>query len=164
MAMPPRHPPVRRAATKYIDPATSPRQGLTSFERRVLDVVDSIPPGYVMAYSDIAEFLGEGTARSVARVMSTKTEPDTPWQRVLKADGRCAPEVAVEQLVLLRAENTPFALARSKIVSDRVDLAKARWLPLYNPVVVVPTTRGTGTRIGPAGMASSPDESGSGSG
>jgi alkylated DNA nucleotide flippase Atl1 len=118
------------SSSRFLNPATSTRQGLSPFERRVLDVVDSIPPGYVMAYSDIAEYLGEGTARMVARVMSTKTDPDTPWHRVLKADGRCAPEVALEQLRLLRDEGTPFVAKRTQpgIPSDRVNLAIARWL------------------------------------
>ncbi len=115
--------------SKYLNPATSTRQGLTSFERRVLDLVDSIPPRSVMAYSDIAEFLGEGTARMVARVMSTKTDPDTPWQRVLKADGTCAAEVAQQQLELLRAEGTPFTIGRNGYPSHRVDLRQARWNP-----------------------------------
>ncbi len=31
---------------------------LDDFASRVLDVVDSIPPGRVMSYGDIAEYLG----------------------------------------------------------------------------------------------------------
>ncbi len=99
------------------------------FDRRVLATVDAIPSGSVMAYGDIAEFLGEGTPRMVARVMSTKSDPDTPWHRVLKSDGRCAPEVALRQLALLRGEETAFTPSRNGGLSDRINLAIARWNP-----------------------------------
>ena len=33
------------------------------FASHVLDVVDSIPPGRVMSYGDIAEYLGDGPVR-----------------------------------------------------------------------------------------------------
>src|SRR5216117_45353 len=46
------------------------RAQLTDFADRVLDVVDAIPPGRVMSYSDIAEYLGQGGPRQVGRVMS----------------------------------------------------------------------------------------------
>lgn len=37
----------------------------TPYAERVLDLVERIPPGMVMSYGDIAEFLGEGArARS----------------------------------------------------------------------------------------------------
>lgn len=119
---------VQKARQKYLDPARSPRQGLTLFERQVLTVADSIPPGHVMSYGDIAEYLGDGTARMVARVMSTKSDPETPWQRVIKSDGTCASEVAIEQLVLLKSESTPFVV-RGNNRTDRVDLRIARWIP-----------------------------------
>ena len=35
-----------------------PRDQLADFAERVLDVVDAIPPGQVMSYGDIAEYLG----------------------------------------------------------------------------------------------------------
>lgn len=37
----------------------------TPYAERVLDLVERIPPGMVMSYGDIAEYLGEGArARS----------------------------------------------------------------------------------------------------
>jgi alkylated DNA nucleotide flippase Atl1 len=68
-------------------PSQSSRQGLSAFDRAVLDVVDSIPPGRVMSYGGIAEYLGHGSARLVARVMSTRCPPDVPWHRVIRSDG-----------------------------------------------------------------------------
>jgi alkylated DNA nucleotide flippase Atl1 len=50
------------------------------FEERVLAVVEAIPPGRVMAYGDIAEYVGEGGPRQVGRVMSLSGGA-VPWWR-----------------------------------------------------------------------------------
>src|SRR3954469_13438199 len=52
----------------------------TEFAERVLDVVERIPPGRVMAYGDIAEYLGEGGPRQVGRVMAL-WGGGVPWWR-----------------------------------------------------------------------------------
>ncbi|HUR04803.1 MAG TPA: MGMT family protein, partial [Nonomuraea sp.] len=44
-------------------------ESVNPFAERVLDVVESIPPGMVMSYGDIAEYLGEGGPRQVGQVM-----------------------------------------------------------------------------------------------
>jgi alkylated DNA nucleotide flippase Atl1 len=89
------------------------------FAQRVLDVVDRIPPGKVMAYGDISEFLGEGGPRQVGRVMAT-WGGGVNWFRVVRADGTPAlPEIG-ESLRLLRADRTPMR-------GVRVDMRAARW-------------------------------------
>jgi alkylated DNA nucleotide flippase Atl1 len=93
----------------------------TPFAEEVLDVVDAIPAGRVMAYSDIARSLGHGGARQVGQAMS-RFGSGVSWWRVLRSDGSCAPGHATEQFRRLRDEGTPF-------IGDRVDMAKARWLP-----------------------------------
>jgi alkylated DNA nucleotide flippase Atl1 len=102
------------------------RANIPRFGGLVLDVVDRIPPGRVMAYGDIAEMLGEGSARLVARMMSLYGS-EVPWHRVLRADGRCAPEVVDRQLPLLSTEHTPFR------TPDRVDMDRARWFGWGHP-------------------------------
>lgn len=89
--------------------------------RRVLDVVDAIPRGRVMSYGDIAAYVGCGP-RQVARVMRERGD-ETPWWRVLRADGTCAPEVRVRQMKLLRGE---AVVLRGR---DRVDLRASRHTP-----------------------------------
>ncbi|HLU73051.1 MAG TPA: MGMT family protein [Nonomuraea sp.] len=93
--------------------------GLNPYAERVLDVVDRIPPGKVMSYGDIAEYLGEGGPRQVGRVMST-WGGGVPWWRVVHADGTGAPGHEVTCLSRWRAEATPL---RGK----RVDMRLARW-------------------------------------
>jgi alkylated DNA nucleotide flippase Atl1 len=95
-------------------------QGLPEYARKVLDVVDQIPVGKVMAYGDIAEYLAEGGPRQVAQVMSRYGSP-VPWHRVLRADGSCAPEVAIEQYKLLAEESVVWRR------SGRVDMSQSRW-------------------------------------
>jgi len=89
------------------------------FAQRVLDAVDRIPRGRVMSYGDVAEYVGMGSARAVGMVMA-RYGAQVPWQRVLRADGTCAPGVAERQLAALRSEKVP-------VRGDRVDMARARW-------------------------------------
>jgi alkylated DNA nucleotide flippase Atl1 len=118
--MPARRPDQAPAARRA---ATSRLQGVPPFARRVLDVVEAIPRGKVLAYGDIAAWLGEEGPRSVARVMGRYGD-EVPWHRVLRSDGTCAPEVALRQLPLLRAEGVPFGRT-----GERVRMAEARWDP-----------------------------------
>ena len=90
---------------------------MTVFAQRVLDAVDRIPRGKVMAYGDVAEYVGAGSARAVGRVMATWGS-EVPW--VLRADGSCATHKADRQLELLRRERVPLR-------GGRVDMERARW-------------------------------------
>ena len=74
------------------------------FASSVLDVVDSIPPGRVMSYGDIAEYLGSGPGpRQVGRVMAVYGGA-VAWWRVIHSDGRLVPGHERVQARRLRAE------------------------------------------------------------
>jgi methylated-DNA-protein-cysteine methyltransferase-like protein len=88
---------------------------------RVLAVVRRIPPGRVLSYGDVARLVSAPTAREVGQVM-LRHGSDTPWWRVLRADGTPAPHLAERQLARLRAEGTPMAPS-----GEGVDLRQARW-------------------------------------
>src|SRR5262249_57799204 len=60
------------------------------YSARVLDVVDAIPPGQVMSYGDIAEYLGAGGPRQVGRVLASYGGGVT-WWRGVHADGTPPP-------------------------------------------------------------------------
>ncbi len=104
-------------------PERSAFQGLPVFARLVLDLVDRIPPGRVMAYGDISEWLEQGTPRIVARVMSTYGS-EASWWRVLRTDGTLAAEVRERQAPLLEDEGVVW-----KVRGHRVDMTTARWNP-----------------------------------
>lgn len=92
----------------------------TPFAERVLDVVAQIPSGRVMAYSDVAEYLGEGGPRAVGLVMA-RWGGGVPWWRVLRADGTLPPRHERRAAMRLRREGVPLR------ADGRVDMARARW-------------------------------------
>ncbi|MGI8330831.1 MGMT family protein [Actinomadura scrupuli] len=87
----------------------------------VSEVVERIPPGRVMSYGDVAEFLGLGGPRQVGRVMSM-SGGGLPWWRVIRADG--GPPTGHERRALehYREEGTPL-----RPDGTRVDMRRARW-------------------------------------
>lgn len=90
----------------------------------VLSLVEQIPPGRVMSYGAIAEYLGMGGGpRQVGSVMSHYGGP-VPWHRVVAASGRLVPGHEVEALKRHRRERTPLVKS-----GDRVDMRKAAWFP-----------------------------------
>jgi alkylated DNA nucleotide flippase Atl1 len=93
-----------------------------SVEEAVLAAVSLIPPGRVMAYSDVAEFVGLKSGRTVGRILAGADDVDdeVPWHRVLRADGTMADHIRAEQMQRLRGEGVP-------INGLRVDMNNARW-------------------------------------
>jgi methylated-DNA-protein-cysteine methyltransferase-like protein len=91
------------------------------FVELVLDVVERIPPGRVMSYGAIAEYLGRGGPRQVGSVMSHHGGA-VPWHRVVAANGRVVPGHEREALRRLRTERTPLR-------GDKVDMRAAAWWP-----------------------------------
>jgi alkylated DNA nucleotide flippase Atl1 len=99
---------------------------LPEFASRVLDVVDSIPPGRVMAYGDIAEYLAEGKGpRQVGRVLALYGG-GVAWWRVVHSNGTPAPGHDSRALSNYLAEGTPLRSARPPV---RVDMRRARHQP-----------------------------------
>jgi alkylated DNA nucleotide flippase Atl1 len=94
----------------------------------VLDVVDAIPPGQVMSYGDIAEYLEAGGPRQVGRVLASYGGA-VAWWRVIHADGTPAPGHDCAALANYLAEGTPLRagphIAPGRPV--RVDMGRARW-------------------------------------
>jgi alkylated DNA nucleotide flippase Atl1 len=107
--------------------AGSDGQALDDFSSDVLDVVDAIPPGRVMAYGDIAEYLGRGGPRQVGRVMAI-CGGTVAWWRVVHADGSPAPGHERAALARYRAEGTPLR-ASPDGGAVRVSMRRARWVP-----------------------------------
>lgn len=87
--------------------------------RRILACVEAIPPGRVMTYGDIAEYVGASTPRIVGRVLALD-DGSVPWHRVMRADGSLAEHLYTEQRQRLLAEGVRFR-------GERVDLANYRW-------------------------------------
>ena len=91
----------------------------------VLTLVEQIPPGRVMSYGAIAEYLydssGRGSARLVGTIMA-RHGGGVPWHRVVNAAGRLPPGHEIRARKLLEAEGVRFK-------GDRVLMAEASWWP-----------------------------------
>ncbi|WP_330298461.1 MGMT family protein [Streptomyces sp. NBC_00503] len=97
---------------------------LPAYAERVLEAAERIPPGRVMTYGDVAEWLGEGGPRQVGRVMALYGAA-VPWWRVVRADGRPLPGSEGRALENYRAEATPLRLTADG--EPRLDMRRARW-------------------------------------
>ncbi|MEV7420863.1 MGMT family protein [Streptomyces sp. NPDC089919] len=102
---------------------------------RVLDLAERIPPGRVMTYGDIAEWLagegdgpGVGGPRQVGRVLALYGST-VPWWRVVRADGTLLPGHELRALEHYRAEGTPLRPAPRSAEGHvpRIDMRRARW-------------------------------------
>jgi alkylated DNA nucleotide flippase Atl1 len=82
----------------------------------ILDRVRSVPPGRVTTYGD----LWPGAPRAAGAVLAGNSDPDVPWQRIVRADGSLPK--GDRQRALLEAEGVPFK-------GQRVDMSAA-WVPV----------------------------------
>ena len=89
---------------------------------RVIEIVESVPPGYVTTYGAIARAAGTG-ARVVGRVLHHGGH-DIPWWRVVDAEGRPYEGAVDEVRARFHEESTPLLRGDAELV---VDLAKAAW-------------------------------------
>jgi alkylated DNA nucleotide flippase Atl1 len=96
------------------------------FVSRVLAVVESIPPGRVMSYGDVAAAFGSRAARAVGHTMAYYGS-DVPWWRVIRSSGLPPENHEAPALEHYRAESTPLTWSASG--RYRVDLRAARWSP-----------------------------------
>jgi alkylated DNA nucleotide flippase Atl1 len=102
--------------------------GPGDYVERVLDVVELIPPGRVMTYGDVAEWLGAGGPRQVGRAMALYGSA-VPWWRVVRSDGVLLPGHELRALDHYREESTPLREAPRSAEGHlpRLDMKRARW-------------------------------------
>jgi alkylated DNA nucleotide flippase Atl1 len=83
-----------------------------SFDDAVGTVLDSLPPGEVVTYGEVAAEAGfPGAARAVGRLLATSGGAH-PWWRVVTATGRLVPGHEAEQARRLVAEGVTVADGR----------------------------------------------------
>jgi len=97
----------------------------SDFVSDVLSVVESIPPGRVMAYGEVAAALGSRASRQVGQIMAYYGS-EVPWWRVVRASGHPAVDHSTRALEHYRAEGTPLKWSGDVY---RVDIAVARYRP-----------------------------------
>ena len=88
-------------------------------------MVERIPPGKVMSYGAIAEYLADrfdrGSARRVGTIMALHGG-SVPWYRVVNAAGRLPPGHEVAGAAQLAAEGVTFR-------GERVNMDRHAWFP-----------------------------------
>jgi methylated-DNA-protein-cysteine methyltransferase-like protein len=103
-------------------------RGMNPFTERVVEIIKSIPEGFVMTYGQIAECAGSPRgARQVVRILhSLSAKHGLPWHRVVNARG----EIAIQegegkymQTLYLENENVEIGLG------GRIDLDVYRFTP-----------------------------------
>jgi methylated-DNA-protein-cysteine methyltransferase-like protein len=91
------------------------KQSSADTRAAILRRVRAIPPGYVRTYGDVSP----GAPRLAGYVLSHTDAHDSPWHRVVRADGSLAK--GAHQRDLLEAEGVPFHGERVALSSARLD-------------------------------------------
>ena len=101
---------------------------------RILAAIRAVPRGQVAGYGEIARRAGlPGRARLVARLLAGNDDPELPWHRVLRSDGRIAfpadhPNFD-EQQQRLRAEGVDVREGRVRGQRAAATLDEILWAP-----------------------------------
>ncbi|MBS0212421.1 MAG: MGMT family protein [Proteobacteria bacterium] len=107
----------------------------TAAQAFILAAIRAIPAGSVAGYGVVARRAGlPGRARLVARILSNSDDPNLPWHRVLRSDGRIAlpPDSPGhrEQMQRLRAEGVAVENGRVRgLRRAEADLDAMLWAP-----------------------------------
>lgn len=101
---------------------------------RILAAVRALHPGEVAGYGEVARRAGfPGRARLVARILAQGDDPELPWHRVLRSDGRVAfppgSEGHDEQVQRLRAEGVRVEAGRVRGQRAAATLDELLWAP-----------------------------------
>lgn len=105
-----------------------------SAAERILAAIRAIPRGEVAGYGHVARRAGlPGRARLVARVLAGNEDPELPWHRVLRSDGRIAfapgSKGFREQGRRLRAEGVMVDKGRVRMPRVDDELDAILWRP-----------------------------------
>ena len=103
-------------------------------EARILAAIRAIPPGRVTSYGEIARRAGlPRRARLVARVLAGNEDPELPWHRVLRSDGRIAFAPGSrgfrEQSARLKREGVKVEKGRVRFAPESDDIDALIWGP-----------------------------------
>lgn len=99
-----------------------------SFSAQVIAIIQSIPPGSVMTYGQVAQHAGNPRgARQVVRLLHSASEKHRlPWHRVLNRFGELPlPDEAAREEMRWMLESEGISVSHNY----RIDLEHYRWHP-----------------------------------
>jgi len=83
---------------------------MTRFEQEVVRILQSLRPGEVVTYGEVAAEAGfPGAARAVGNLLAGGGDDGLPWWRVVTSAGRLVPGHEAEHAARLRAEGVAVA-------------------------------------------------------
>ncbi|OGD43265.1 hypothetical protein A2567_02350 [Candidatus Azambacteria bacterium RIFOXYD1_FULL_42_11] len=83
---------------------------ITSFARKVFEIVKKIPKGKTATYKEVAVLAGRPRAwRAVGNILNKNFNPDIPCHRVIRSDGKTGGynRGVSKKLLLLQKEKSP---------------------------------------------------------
>lgn len=96
-------------------------------EQRISVCISAIPSGKVASYGQIASLAGLRRGhRQVARFIRTQQDPDLPWHRLIRADGK--PGLPEDS----RTYHTQISRLKAEGIllhKGRVDMQRFQWQP-----------------------------------
>ncbi|MEV0729406.1 MGMT family protein [Polymorphospora sp. NPDC050346] len=95
------------------------------YVEEVLTLVERIPPGRVMTYGAIADYLADRSGRASARLVGgimARHGSGVPWHRVVGAGGRLPPGHEAEAAARLIGEG-------ARLNGLKVDMRASSWYP-----------------------------------
>jgi methylated-DNA-protein-cysteine methyltransferase related protein len=96
----------------------SEKPDVAEYVEAVLALVERIPPGRVMSYGAIADYLADGYGRSSPRRVGTimaQYGGSVPWYRVVASNGRLPPGHEEKARRRLEAEGVTFTGPRVRV-------------------------------------------------
>ena len=98
---------------------------ISSFSKRVIEIIKKIPAGKVATYGQIANLAGNNkAARQISRILHSSSEKyDLPWHRVINSQGKISLRSGdgfEMQKAMLESEGI-------QVIADRIDLIKYKW-------------------------------------
>lgn len=78
-------------------PKKSLKKPITSFQKRVYEVIKRIPKGKVMTYKEVSQKVGNPRAwRAVGNILNKNRNPKIPCHRIIKSDTRAKRSVEMK--------------------------------------------------------------------
>jgi methylated-DNA-protein-cysteine methyltransferase related protein len=105
----------------------------SEFKERVFQIVDSIPPGRVMSYGQIAALAGAAWAAWEVGQIANKGPEKLPWQRVVNKQGGLARGWPYGGIAGHRAALEAEGVKVSE--DNKIDIKNLLWNPKQTPLI-----------------------------
>ena len=98
---------------------------ISTFSKRVIEIIKRIPTGKVATYGQIATLAGNNkAARQISRILHSSSEKyDLPWHRVINSQGK----ISLRSGDGLEMQKAMLESEGIQVIKDRIDLTKYKY-------------------------------------